>query len=151
MYHILSIDPGGESGKNGETGIAWGRFSDTEGYALEDYWAIPAGVAAFKEWEIPHGYLFDRFDYVVCEDFIQWNKLSDPSPLRLIGAVQYIWPDVILRPAGKRTIVSVEALKENGMYVAGGNHRDVTEAIRHGISWLMKDMGHAPTQRKFLK
>ena len=146
MTLILSIDPAGESG---ETGIVLGRYTESDPYTIEDYWALPAGVRPFRLWlaDNPH---IQRMSNVLCEDFIMWNKVADPSPLKLIGAVQYVWPDVILRPAGRRSFITDDQMKLLGAYIAGGHHRDVTEAARHAVAWLVKDRKHGPTQRAVL-
>ena len=88
----------------------------------------------------------NEWGHIICEDFIPYMAHADVSPLKLIGAVQYIYPSVILRAPQKRKIVTDEALKTLGAYVAGGNHRDVTESIKHAVSWLAKDTGHVLTQ-----
>lgn len=147
MY-VLSIDPGGESGGGGETGIALGAFSDDSPYTLDQYWAIPAGVDSFRDW-YDSNHLSP--DFVLCEDFIQWKSAADISPLKVVGAVQFVWPQVLLRRAGQRRIITDDQMKALGAYVAGGHHRDVTEAARHGVAWLVKDQRHTPTQREIFK
>lgn len=150
MPYVLSIDPAGESGKGGETGIARGYFDDETPYYLTDHWAIPSGVDAFREWFNANDWDFLLIDYVLCEDFVLWNKVADPSPLRVIGAAQFVWPDVILRRAGQRSFITDDQMKSLGAYIAGGHHRDVTEAARHAVAWLVKDMKHVPTQKVVL-
>lgn len=146
--YILSIDPGGESGTKGETGISVGRYSESSPYELDDYFAIPAGVPFFAKWNKEFG---GKFDTVICEDFIPYLAQGDVSPLKLIGAVQVLYPKVILRAPQRRLIVTPEQLKSIGAYVPGGNHRDVTESVRHAVSWLIKDQKHGPTQKAILK
>lgn len=146
---ILSIDPAGESGGGGETGIVLAEYGDDTPYTIVDYWAIPSGVNAFRLW-LNDNEALKRLDTVICEDFIQWKQTSDPTPLKVIGAVQLTWPRVILRPAGRRSWVTDEQMKLLNAYIAGGHHRDVTEAARHAVSWLAKDQKHVPTQRVIL-
>lgn len=149
MTYLLSIDPAGESGNGGETGIVLATYSDTDPYTVQDYWALPAGVRPFRLWLEDNDHL-KRLSSVICEDFIMWNKVADPSPLKLIGAVQYVWPNVILRPAGRRSFVTDDQMKLLGAYIAGGHHRDVTESARHAVAWLVKDQKHVPTQKVIL-
>lgn len=144
MY-ILGIDPAGESGKGGETGVVWCYLSDTEPIRLVNSWAVPAGVAAFSEWMDKADIM--EPDLVICENFVQWEPAADISPLKLIGAVQYIWPDVVLRNAGTRSFVTDDQMRLLDMYVAGGHHRDVTEAGRHCVAYAVKVLKHVPTQR----
>lgn len=149
MRYVLAIDPGGESGKNGETGISLGQYSPSVPYTLVDYWAIPAGVDAFMIWFKRHTREIEQ-STVICENFITYQGNVDFSPLKLIGAVQALIPDAILQAPQKRRIVTPDQLKLLNAYVAGGNHRDVTESIRHAVSWLIKDQKHTPTQKVIL-
>lgn len=149
MRYLLTIDPGGESGGGGETGIAFGEYSPSVPYKLVDYWAIPAGVEAFKIWFDRHRREVDM-STVICENFVTYKANVDFSPLKLIGAIQVLIPDVILQVPQKRRIITPEQLKLLGAYVPGGHHRDVTEAVRHGVAWLIKDQKHLPTQKVIL-
>lgn len=149
MSQLLTIDPGGESGNGGETGIVLARYDDNTPYTIEDYWAIPAGVNPFRLWLNDNEHL-RQMHTVICEDFVKWNNAADISPLRLVGAVQYVWPWVILRQAGRRSFITDDQMKALNAYIPGGHHRDVTESARHGVAWLVKDKKHGPTQRVVL-
>ena len=149
MRYVLAIDPGGESGKGGETGIALGQYGPSVPYQLVDYWAIPAGVDAFMIWFKRHTQVIEQ-STVICENFITYKANVDFSPLKLIGAVQALIPDAILQAPQKRLIITPDQLKLLDAYIPGGHHRDVTEAIRHGVAWLVKDQKHMPTQKVVL-
>lgn len=136
---ILSVDPGG---KGGETGVCIGRFGTDTPFELVEGIALPDGPRAFKKWWDLRAF---RYDILLVEDFIQWKAYSDPTPLRLIGYMEAIFPDAILRPAGKKNIITDDQLKKINAYTPGGHHRDITEATRHAVAYLCKELKHKPT------
>lgn len=166
MTTILSIDPGGS--KKGETGIAFGYYEDDKPYELTDSWAVPNNIDGFREWfyNTEHAYytnqraiqLLDRngnydgyspVDIVVCEKWVDRGiRGADRSPMLVEGAVRFLWPDAVMQGAsGKNTAVSDLALKNLGVYTAGGHHRDILEATRHAV-WYVKNQRHMPTLLK---
>lgn len=145
MNYLLTIDPAGESGGGGHTGVVLAKYDDDTPYTIIDYWHLTAGVNSFRMW-LREANLPEDLT-VICEDFVQWNPAADISPLKLIGAVQYIWPNVILRQAGRRSFITDDQMKALGAYIAGGHHRDCTESARHGVAWLVKVKRHKPTQK----
>jgi len=87
--------------------------------------------------------------FVVCEKWVDRNIAgADRSAMLVEGAVRFLWPKVVLQPAsGKNTAVSDEVLTRLGVYTAGGHHRDILEATRHGV-WFVKKQKHLPTLTK---
>lgn len=150
MTYILSIDPGG---KGGETGIALGRYNNTEPYHLVHTWAVKDDVDGFKEW-YEDEWIIRYFSIapsieVICEHFVNRNVPgADLTPCFVEGSVRTLFDHVVLQPAsGKNTAVSDEVLKRLGVYTPGGHHRDITEATRHAV-WYVKKSGHKPTLLK---
>ena len=94
--YILSFDPGKSSG------IALGKFSESEPYSLIRAWQIEGGASALTEWVLVNYSLSDDFllsdvnkfvDEVVCEKFTplqhsNFNLTMDAvEPLRCEGAL----------------------------------------------------------------
>lgn len=152
MQTILSFDPGAEISRNNresETGISYLAFSDTEPPCFEDYWSVPNGFDGLCQWLREHPKLIAEADIVVVEKYVVFNKDGNPSPLLGEGVIRFLRPDCVLSPSsGKNTAVPDQILKDMGLYVAGGHHRDVTESARHAVRYL-KNQAHIPTLNFF--
>lgn len=143
MTRILSIDP---SGIGGHTGVALGEFSERDPYALVQTWAVEGDVKGFFCWVDEFQLIWPRPDIIICEKFVDWNRPgADRTPLRIQGAIEYIYRDVVLQGAsGKNTAVPDRVLQRMGMYEDKSHHHDVREAIRHAVVYL-KHNKHIPT------
>ena len=83
-------------------------------------------------------------NHFVVEDYQVHRTAGDPNGLRIIGAIE-MWAHlngrkpVILQPAaGRKQIVSDDALKRLGWYLPGEPLRNAKESVRHGAIWLKK-------------
>lgn len=143
MKRILSCDPGGIGGTSG---LALGEFSESQAYTSVATWAVSGDVKGFFRWLDEFQCVWPEPDIVVCEQFIDWNRPgADRTPLRIQGAVEYVYRDVVLQPAsGKNTAVPDPVLKRLGLYEDKSHHHDVREARRHAIVYL-KHHKHIPT------
>jgi hypothetical protein len=146
VKHVLSIDPGGVGG---HTGVAYGKYGPRTPYTLVDYAHVPEGVVGFREY-FPHtdSVGLTATHMILVEDFEDFGvRGADRSPLKIIGACEYLWGGSeefhLVRPIDRK-FVSDDVMKALGAYVPGGHHRDVTEAARHAVAWLVKN-NHQPT------
>ena len=147
---ILSIDP---SGIGGHTGIAFGSTGDDHDfpYTLVHHWHVSDEIDGLRKWLTHYGDIPDDW-VILVEDFEDFGiRGADWTPLRLVGALQYLFGDRenfhLVRPAARK-FVSDESMHSLGAYVAGGHHRDATEAARHAVAWLVSKQKHLPTIEK---
>lgn len=148
MTTILAIDPAADVSVS-STGWALGYYDDETPLKIISSGVIEGGFEGFVE-NIPAQLIIPGpDDEVVCEDYKVFNSFGDPSPLKIIGVVQFLRPDAVLqRPSGKNTAIPDAFLKEQGHWYTkskgGGHHKDRTEAIRHAYYYLFRQK-HIPT------
>ena len=152
MNTLLSIDPAADQ-HNSDTGWVLGVYGEDTPFIVTDSGVIHNGFQGFIESVEEGGYIWSfliQADTVVCEDYVVFNSFGDPSPLKTIGVVQYLRPDVHLQvPAGKNTLVPNEFLKAKGLWESKAHHNDDREAARHAYYWLARTR-HKPTLEELL-
>jgi len=155
MHSILAIDPCAERSVS-DTGWAFGLWDDDMPLEFTAGGVISGGfdgfVAATQTVQEEDGWFYDDYlmaaGVVVCEHYVQYNKLGDATPLLTEGVVRYLRPDTVLQPSsGKNTLVSDTDLRRYGVYGTEGHHHDQREATRHALVYLAKQR-HVPTLRK---
>lgn len=150
---ILSIDPG-ES-----TGVAFGEYSDTDGYELVDCTQIQGGANGFLQWAVDnHFYDLHPELVVVSEKFVLRSSnqfVANVEPVRIEGVMLALWGSdrVVYQQRSDKTLVDDRVLKRHGLWQTGKEHgwvdgRDVNDAIIHGLAFLKK-AHHRPTLRKY--
>lgn len=153
MPNVLSIDP---AGVGGDTGIALGYYDHSTPYTLTYSEHVSGGVQGVHKWFKSHmnGKIFYtpdlcvNVDKVLLEDFEEFGIMgADHYPLRILGALEVLFTEipVIFRSPIARKFVTDDMMKNLGAYVAGGHHRDVTEAARHAVAWVIQTERHVPT------
>lgn len=151
MTTLLSIDPAADDPVS-TTGWAIGYYNGVTPLTITDSGIIDRGFQGFSDSAYDGGSMLpvlEEVDIVICEDYKVFNSFGDPSPLKIIGVVQFLRPDTVLQlPSGKNTMVPDSFLKEQGHWHTkangGGHHRDRTEAIRHAYYYLVRQK-HLPT------
>ena len=152
MRTLLAIDPAAETATS-DTGWVVGTYDENTPFIIHNSGVIHNGFQGFIEsvelGDWMYGLLID-VDTVVCEDYVVFNSFGDPSPLKIIGIVQYLRPDAHLQvPSGKNTLVPDAFLKEKGLWESEAHHNDDREAIRHAYYWLARTR-HKPTVKELL-
>lgn len=144
MKTLLAIDTPAHK-ETSEAGITYLSYEDTKPIQVKFQIAVTGGFDGFTEWVREHEYLVNTADTVVCETYVVYNKDGDPSPMLSEGLIRYLRPDTVLSPStGKNTAVPDTLLKNLGLYIPGGHHRDATESARHAVRWLRMQK-HIPT------
>lgn len=147
MPTLLAIDPAASTSVS-NTGWALFEVEEDRPVKLWSSGVVTGGFFGFAQ-DLDIQEKIAAVDIVVCEDYKVFNTFGDPSPLKIIGLVQYLRPDTVLQvPSGKNTAIPDAFLKEQGHWftknTGGGHHRDRVEAIRHGYYYLFKQK-HIPT------
>lgn len=135
---VLAIDPGVR------TGAALIEVIDNEAPTLVGFWEIYNGLDGFQEWWA----IRPEYDILVAEDFDHREGVRgvDHTPERILGWLS-TWTPILQKPAGRKRMVSDDALKRLGLYLPGERQRNAREAVRHAVIWL-KNSGHKGTIRK---
>lgn len=151
MTYIISMDPAAENSVS-DTGYCLAHYTDEAPLTIIDSGTLPGGFQGFCD--VVHGngtvsaWLRFKADVVVCEKFVPYNKLADSTPLLIEGVIRYLRPKTILQPAsGKNSLVPDSFLKDMGLWVSEGHHKDEREAIRHAYYYLAKTE-HIPTLKQ---
>lgn len=167
MTKIFAVDPGSEPKKNAlhstaGTGwcliafdpdtapnlLAWGEIKGGPDMVIPLLHQFPAN------WDEEHEafYRANREAHIrMVEGFTMRIAEANPNPLQTIGAMKlqecqepHI-PLIIPQPS-QRNGVDMDGLRTLGLYRSGG-HGHFREAIRHVVSWLIRE-GHKPTMMK---
>ena len=143
MKRILAFDPAAER-SNSDTGYAILEYQDDTPAQVVESGVIHGGFEGFTRW-VNRNLSELAPNYVVCEHYVPYNKVADPSPLLIEGVIRYLWPDTALQPStGKNSLVPNDKLKEWGLWKSAGHHADEREAIRHAFVYLVNQR-HRPT------
>lgn len=147
MRTILAFDPAAERAIS-DTGYAVLRYTDTAEAEVVASGVIHGGFDGFsravRKPEFTVGALTYQPDVVVCEKFVKYRAVADPTPLLVEGVIRHIWPEVVLQPStGKNTLVPNDKLKEWGLWKSVGRHADEREAIRHAFVYLVNQRHRA--------
>lgn len=150
VSHILSIDPGG---KGGDTGIVLLGYTPETRPVIVNSWAVPNGLAGFREWYNEVWYGYSTPSVKIVEQFVHFKAVQlETTPILIEGAVRFLWPDVVLSPASGKDTQMPDAVMENlGFPKAafkGDHHADRWSALKHALRWL-KNQKHVPTLRAF--
>lgn len=153
---ILAIDPGARQ-KAGTldvrgTGVAMLEFSD-QSPVLRGTLLAPGGAQTLIDWLtgplwVPMRSWWQQADHVVVENFLHLNAQANIEPLEMVGVVRGVaaaqGKPVTVQNPGERDIVSHDDLKRIGMWPGGKGHADEAQAVRHGLTWALKN-GNRPT------
>lgn len=158
MTHILSIDPGKNSG------IALGYYDSITPYQLLQRWQVHNGVNGFIDW-----WFNERPDYsvLVVEKFVlsaENDFTASLEPVEIEGAlavllegeeVQPVWqprqdkgsligypPEAVTKAQRQR--VRFDFLDRYGLFRAGTENDDSNDAVTHSLVYL-KRRRHMPT------
>jgi len=134
MTRLLGADPGGV-----RTGLALIEFTPDTLPRLVGKWLIVGGPDGFLQWW-EHK---PPYDILVVEDYIVRQGVpSTHLALKTVGYLRGTEPDAIFQsPAGRKKLVSNDALKRLGLYET---QRDIREGVRHAVVYL-KRQKHLPT------
>lgn len=157
---LLSVDPGGTG--RGTTGIVMFDVPDKSPAYVVYRVAVNGGIDGFSAWLDSEFFSMCSTpetapDVVVCEQFVNRGVHgADLTPVLVEGALRYVmnsWGrgQLVLQPAsGKNTLVTDKVLKNYGLWWTDDNHRDQTEAARHGLVYL-RSVKHVPTLERMYK
>ena len=155
MTTILSIDPGKM------TGLAWGRFSDTDPYEVNEYTAVEFDDLSDMIWNGKHPWA----DILVIERFVPQSgtdytlKEDDLAGVEVIGMLKHglvhDFNEVYYQLRSEKWNVPDQLLKDHGLWADGKDvnwtdGRDVNDAIIHALV-LLKKKEHLPTLRKYFR
>ena len=151
MRTILAFDPAAERAIS-DTGYAVLRYTDTAEAEVVASGVIHGGFDGFsravRKPEFTVGALTYQPDVVVCEKFVKYRAVADPTPLLVEGVIRHIWPEAVLQRANEKEIASKTRLKKLGVWSSEGHHADAGSAVQHAYAYLLRQR-HEPTIRLF--
>lgn len=149
-YSIVSFDPGLI------TGMASGKFSDTEPLTLGPVAAIPyedlrANADMFREALVDH-VVSEVFELRTDNEFA-----ADLTGVRVEGMLDFAFEgNVVWRSRTKKSQVSDDLLRAHDLWKTGADvdwedGRDVNDAIIHLLGYVAFDLRHRPTLEKYFR
>lgn len=147
---ILGIDPGKA------TGMAIGEYGDDKPYTLLQATTLQDGLDGWLRWVDAESELLQAVDDVVIEGFVLRDNgwLANLDGVEIIGSVKTLRRDAIVQLRGRKSLAPDQMLKDRGLWQTGKmvNHkdgRDANDAIIHSLAYLMANIRHRPTLRKY--